>query len=85
MPASLGEMWKKDTTQMDDEELFEYFEELLRYHDWYYDYSDDQSVWQVGCAQKSKIRKLRQQLTEIDRLRMLSLFDNHCPWSENNE
>jgi hypothetical protein len=32
---------------------------LLEQHDWYYEYSDDFSVWRRGQRQKSQINNLR--------------------------
>jgi hypothetical protein len=32
-------------------------ERLLKSHDWYYQYSDDHTVWQRGSAQAEEIRR----------------------------
>ncbi len=34
----------------------------LKAHDWYYDYSDDHSVWSAGRAQRDQLRQLRKSL-----------------------
>lgn len=34
---------------------------LLRAHDWFHEYSDDQDVWRRGVAQREALIKLRQQ------------------------
>lgn len=38
----------------------EYYDELVR-HDWYYEYSDDYSVWQRGQANKHRIQSIAQE------------------------
>ena len=32
-------------------------ERLLKTHDWYYNYSDDHSVWKRGVEQRDEIRR----------------------------
>lgn len=36
------------------ENIREYFDELSN-HDWYYDYSDDHSVWKRGSANRDRL------------------------------
>lgn len=36
----------------------EEFFDRLQYHDWYYDYSDDHSVWQRGLADRADLKDL---------------------------
>jgi len=31
------------------------YKDLLDHHDWYYEYSDDHSVWKAGCANESRL------------------------------
>ena len=38
------------------------FENLLKSHDWYYDYSDDHSKWKRGSEQRKKILDLKKEL-----------------------
>lgn len=40
----------------------ENYRKLLRAHDWYYDYSDDHSVWKRGVAARDKLNGLRRQI-----------------------
>lgn len=35
---------------------------LLCWHDWFYDYSDDHSVWQRGMAERNNINQEQQRL-----------------------
>jgi len=37
-------------------------EKLLRFHDWYFDYSDDYSVWKKGMAQRDAINQEQKRL-----------------------
>lgn len=35
------------------------YRNLLGRHDWYYDYSDDHSVWAAGKSQRESLRAMR--------------------------
>lgn len=35
------------------------YRQALGAHDWYYDYSDDHSVWAAGKAQRAALRDMR--------------------------
>ena len=37
-------------------------EKLLRSHDWYFDYSDDYSVWKKGMAERDAINQEQKRL-----------------------
>ena len=37
-------------------------EKLLKSHDWYFDYSDDYSVWKKGMAQRDAINQEQKRL-----------------------
>ena len=37
-------------------------EKLLKSHDWYFDYSDDHSVWKKGMAQRDAINQEQKRL-----------------------
>ena len=37
-------------------------ERLLQFHDWYYNYSDDHSVWQRGMSERDKINQEQRRL-----------------------
>jgi len=39
-------------------------EKLLRSHDWYFDYSDDYSVWKKGMAERSSINTEQKRLID---------------------
>ena len=39
-------------------------EKLLRSHDWYFDYSDDYSVWKKGMAERSAINQEQKRLID---------------------
>jgi len=39
-------------------------EKLLRSHDWYFDYSDDHSVWKQGMAERSAINTEQKRLID---------------------
>lgn len=40
----------------DKETLLEEYRKLVSCFDWYYEYSDDHSVWTRGCRQRDNIR-----------------------------
>ena len=55
--------FKDEAGQVSSENIREYFKEL-RYHDWYYNYSDDHRVWKAGSANYDLIRdKSKENLT----------------------
>lgn len=53
------------------------FERAIRFHDWYYDYSDDYGVWRRGRARHQALDSQRKQL-ECP----FSLLELRC-WAEN--
>lgn len=40
----------------------ENYRKLLKGHDWYYEYSDDHSVWKRGSAARTHLNGLRKQI-----------------------
>jgi hypothetical protein len=40
----------------------EKYVQLLKSHDWYYDYSDDHRVWRAGSAAYSQLRGMQKNL-----------------------
>lgn len=38
------------------------YRELLATHDWFYEYSDDYTVWSRGSGVRNKLRTLRNQV-----------------------
>ena len=52
----------------------EEYTELLKKHDWYYDYSDDHSVYERGYRQRNKLHQLAE---EIDR--DYELYNQYAP------
>lgn len=40
------------------------YEELLKAHDWYYQYSDDHSAWRRGQSSISRLRQMAKQSEE---------------------
>lgn len=52
------------------------------YHDWYYDYSDDHSVWKRGVASRDAILTLRAELVALGAKEQADeIFYKHCPKS----
>lgn len=37
---------------------FDRYVQLLKTHDWYYDYTDDHSVWQRGNRERAEITQM---------------------------
>lgn len=59
------------------------FEDALKHHDWYYDYSDDGGVWRRGMAENDRIRRMRAQLIEQGQQREVDrLWMQYCPWAQ---
>ena len=43
------------------------FEELCKVHDWFYDYSDDHSVWKKGEAMQKEINTKYSELLKLNK------------------
>jgi len=43
-------------------ELYTEYTELLKSADWYFEYSDDQKVWQSGVNQFQQLEKMAQEI-----------------------
>jgi len=66
--------------------LTEYYDELAG-HDWYYNYSDDYSVWQRGLRNKRRLVAIAQQSEK--HMELLEGFQRHMftgePWGNKRE
>lgn len=49
------------------EDKLEEFEELCKVHDWFYDYSDDHSVWKKGEAMQKEINAKYSELLKLNK------------------
>jgi hypothetical protein len=60
-------------------ELFTTFENLLKGHDWLFDFSDDHSVWKRGLEQRERLRSIALTLGKEDAERVSNLWNALCP------
>ena len=67
MPATLRDVWKADFHEMDNDELWNHYEDCLKAHDWTYDFSDDHQVWQVGNEERKHLLGVKALLEDVDR------------------
>lgn len=42
--------------------VMEKYKRLLSHHDWFYDYSDDHSVWTRGSKERAELMALRENI-----------------------
>jgi hypothetical protein len=57
----------------------------LQYHDWYYHYSDDHSVWRRGEEQGVQIQSEMKYLNSLGlEEQVQALWEQYCPWSATN-
>lgn len=49
----------------DTETALEHFETMLNRHDWYFEYSDDHSVWSRGASEEDAIGYARSELNKL--------------------
>ena len=49
--------------------------ELLKKHDWTYDYSEDQTVWLRGVGERATLTRLQKQLDKD-----LSVWNTYAPF-----
>ncbi len=61
----------------EEKSLTEYWNMLSR-HDWYHEYSDDQSVWRRGNEYMSRLRQFQNQSPEHRKL-FDTFYDHHFP------
>ena len=61
------------------EKLFTTFENLLKSHDWTFDFSDDHSVWTRGNEELERLRSIALTLGEHDSERVANLWNALCP------
>jgi hypothetical protein len=59
--------------------LWKTLEELLKTHDWTFDFSDDHSVWTRGNEERERLRSLALALGEHDAERVSNLWNALCP------
>lgn len=58
----------------------------LQYHDWYYNYSDDHSVWRRGEERSAQIQGEIKYLNSLGlEQQTLALWEQYCPWSATNK
>lgn len=61
------------------EELFTTFENLLKCHDWLFDFADDHSVWSRGHSERERLRSIALTLGKEDAERVSNLWNALCP------
>jgi hypothetical protein len=61
------------------EKLFTTFENLLKSHDWTFEWSDDHSVFLRGHSERDRLRSLALTLGEHDSERVANLWNALCP------
>ena len=54
--------------------MMETYVELLKKHDWSYEYSDDQSVWLRGVGQRQTLTRLQKELDKD-----YAVWNEHAP------
>ena len=59
--------------------LFTTLENLLKSHDWTFDFSDDHSVWTRGNEERERLRSIALTLGEHDSERVANLWNALCP------
>lgn len=79
----LAEMLDVDLRNyFDAYEELQKFQKFCRYHDWYYDYSDDGRVWRKGLEEQTNIRNMLKTF-EGKGLGGVAkeIYDYHAPWT----
>ena len=61
-------------------------EELVRKHDWYFDYSDDHSVWKRGRDVQDEIRRQMDICCGLGLSHLAEeIYNKHCPFKVDNQ
>lgn len=84
MPYFVALLWKTDITSLSENELWRHYERCLAAHDWTYEDSDDHNVWLAGMEQSNHLLRVRQAVSKLDKQRADSLYNEKCPWIEEN-
>ena len=61
-------------------------DKMLSFHDWYFDYSDDHSVWRRGQAQLDAINEEQRRLIHVVKVpfeEVMALNEKHRPRATN--
>jgi|APGre2960657373_1045057.scaffolds.fasta_scaffold30176_2 hypothetical protein len=61
-------------------------DKMLSFHDWYFDYSDDHSVWRRGQAQLDAINEEQRRLIHVVKVpfeEVMALNEKHRPQATN--
>lgn len=58
---------------------WEMYENHLRWHDWFYDYSDDQRTRKEGQRSYEKLQKRFEEATKENADKALLLWNSHAP------
>lgn len=78
-PAAVHDVFTVWETKV--ETTWEKYERMVTHFDWYYNYSDDHSVWSAGESRRKQIAALREQLTGEGMADEASaLYNKCCPW-----
>lgn len=79
---------KKDRGSMENPEpkhfeLAKSLEELLKRHDWTYNYSDDSRAWSKGKKEADEIRRIKRTLSDLGLEAIASeMYDKHSPFKK---
>lgn len=66
-----------------NKELLRDFETMCRFHDWYFDFSDDHRHYLAGLESSNRLRELEKQLDEAGLvLERKAIKDKYCPWAD---
>jgi len=59
---------------------WEHYEKQLKHFDWWYEMSDDHSVWKRGCDASWHLKNLYKEALAHDQVRAKTLWDQYCPY-----
>lgn len=69
---------------MNDIDQWKMFEDMLKYHDWYYQYSDDLSAWNARLLlPHQRVLDMKTALSKIDKDRTDTLYNKYFPYAKN--
>jgi len=69
-------------SEASNEQMWKEYEQRLKKHDWYYEYSDDFRVWEAGSRSYDELERMRKKLMKIDSKRATELWDKYSPFSK---
>ena len=79
MPRPPHPKFNVNYSSLTGEELWNHYEDCLKYHDWSFQYSDDYSYFRLGKQERAYLISFCEKLKKLDDNRAVGLFNQYRP------